>query len=138
MILGAEIAKQAETLIGSRWQRNGRGPIGYDCSGLVVCSARNAGLEIEDCSNYDVRCVPDGLIEDFCARNGTIGSPVERSPGTVFLMKADGSVGVSHMGIISTYDRVIHMDASKHRVVAESFAWLESRCAMTMKLHGVL
>jgi cell wall-associated NlpC family hydrolase len=137
MVTGQDIADQAELLIGSRWQRNGRGNPGYDCSGVVICAARSAGLTVTDCHKYDVRCVPAGLIEEFCEKNGTLTDPDVRDPGTVFLMSAQGYPGVSHIGIVSSYDRVIHMDASKHCVSVTSFAWLKSRCVLTMKFNGL-
>lgn len=136
MIRGVDIADQAELLVGRRWKRNGR-DMGLDCCGVVVCAARNAGLSVEDCSSYDVSCAPQGLMEDFCQRNGTLLGPKHREPGMVFLMQVPGLQGVSHMGIISTYDRVIHMDASRRRVVVENFLWLDKRCSMTMKFNGV-
>ena len=136
MTSGLDIARQAELLAGSRWQSYGRGP-GYDCSGVVVCAARNAGLVIEDCLKYDIRALPAGLILDFCSRNGVIHGPRLREPGSVFMATVPGYPGVSHMGIISTYDRVIHSDVSKRSVVVRSFSWLDRSCEYTMKFNSV-
>ena len=135
MVTSQDVADQAELLVGSRWQRNGRGP-GLDCAGLVVVSATNAGLSIQDCRSYDVRCPPAGLMTEFCMANGDMMSSSVRDPGTVVLIRIPGFAGVSHMGIVSSYDRVIHMDASRRRVVVESFDWLDAKCHLTMKLHG--
>ena len=136
MVKGTDVAAQAELLIGSRWLANGRGP-GIDCVGLVVLAARNAGLKITDDRRYDVKSPPPDMMVKLCSAHGTVRSRRERKPGMIFMVRPPGFPGVSHMGIISSYNRAIHMDVCRRSVVVEDFSWLDSNCVLTIELNGL-
>jgi cell wall-associated NlpC family hydrolase len=135
-VTGEDVAREAENLIGSRWKANGRGP-GIDCVGLVVLAARNAGLRIKDDLRYDIKSPPRDMMINLCSNHGEVCGKDAREPGMIFLVKPPGFPGVSHMGIISGYNRAIHMDISKRSVVVDDFNWLDANCVLTIRFDGL-
>ena len=136
MVTGIDIAREAEKLVGSRWRTHGRGP-GLDCAGLVVMSMRNAGLTVDDNTNYDIKSPPKDMMMGIATKNGTLYGPERRDPGMVFLMIPPGFLSVSHMGIISADGRAIHMDIQRREVVTDTSSWLERNCFLTVELNGL-
>jgi len=97
MIAASVIVDQARTLLSRPWAHQGRGEA-VDCAGVVVLTARAAGIQVLDVRGYAI--TPDGvtlrktLIESGCV-------PCDPAPGCVALM--NWGRAPSHLGIITNY-----------------------------------
>jgi cell wall-associated NlpC family hydrolase len=70
MLTADNFVAAARSYVGVPWRHQGRSRLGIDCVGLLVCAARDCGLEVEDVTAYER--VPDGrslirLLRRHCA-----------------------------------------------------------------------
>lgn len=93
------LVEAARRLLGARWRHRGRKPWAVDCVGLVVLSARHAGIATDDERGYGREPWEDRLRQGCARRFGPALPPGEARPGDVALIQWDRR-GPSHMGII--------------------------------------
>ena len=64
-----EIVAAARRWVGTPFAHQARAPgVGLDCIGLVVCAARAAGLDVDDCRTYKRRPNPRQLLGHLSAQ----------------------------------------------------------------------
>lgn len=114
------MAEAAESFLGTPFHDNGRIPgVGLDCTGVIVCAARIAGM---DCPDYDgptsgdrIEAVRNALSTHFMPV--VIATEKEVSRGDVLLFRARSMW--NHMGIALGDDRFVHAwDVPSASVVA--------------------
>lgn len=92
---------EARSMIGARWQNGGRQPWAVDCGGLVLLSARAAGIDARDIGPYGRDHWNIGisnLIASYC------GDPViDWMPGDIAVMQFSDRREPSHCAIIGDY-----------------------------------
>lgn len=106
-----EIVAAARSYLGTRYHHQGRNRAGIDCAGLIVCVARDLGVEVGDVAGY--ARTPDGdslrrAVEGQAVRVATA------QPGDILLMRFDGDP--QHLAIMTDYG-MIHSYAQARRVV---------------------
>jgi cell wall-associated NlpC family hydrolase len=112
----------ARGMLGTPWHHQGRAPgVGIDCIGLVVCAARQCGIELPDQRGYSRD--PHGMLrptlQAYC------GDPVrERAIGDVALFKIVNEP--QHVGILTELDGVPQL----------LHAYLGSRCVVETPLDA--
>jgi hypothetical protein len=90
----------ARSLVGTPWRHRGRGRRGIDCVGLVVVSARAAGLKLDDATHYGRYPWDDRLRKELQAN---FGDPVaEPQVGDVALI-CWNKLEPSHVAIFGDY-----------------------------------
>jgi murein DD-endopeptidase len=95
---GAEIARTAESFIGTPYRYGGSGPEAFDCSGLVYFVHRQHGIE-----------VPRTAAQQYAA--ATPVRPRELRPGDLVFFRLQGRK-VSHVGIYAGGERFVHAPQS--------------------------
>jgi len=103
--VGQAVVNAATSLVGSPYRYGGRGPNGFDCSGLVYYSYRAAGVE-----------VPRTSAQQFRAST-PIGIDAAR-PGDLLFFHY--SRNVSHVAIYLGDQRFVHAPSTGGRVSVES------------------
>jgi cell wall-associated NlpC family hydrolase len=96
MLTADRLIAAARTYLGVPWRHQGRSRLGIDCVGLLVCAARDCGIEVEDLAAYER--VPDGrslmrLLRRHCAPV----SLADAAPGDIALMGRPAT----HVGILT-------------------------------------
>jgi len=89
----------ASKLLGTPYRYGGSDPRGFDCSGLVQYSFRQAGVTL-----------PRTSRDIF--RSSKLVSPAERQPGDLVFFAISSKEKVSHVGIYSGENRFIHSPSS--------------------------
>lgn len=121
-----EIVTHARELVGKPWRHRARGPVAYDCIGLVVYALTRAGISVDDRIDYGREPWREGLRAELFSR---YGDPVDPEPGCVGLFRWINKEPC-HIGIIGNYRHgglsLIHSHSS-HNVTehALSGAWLK-------------
>lgn len=90
----------ARRLKGSAWRHRGRKPWAVDCVGLVVLSARDAGLQLEDAVGYGREPWEDRLRQELRARFGEPDSKAR--VGNIALIRWNKGEP-SHMAVIGDH-----------------------------------
>jgi len=103
MTTRAQIVAEARTWIGTPWHHQGRlkGPGGgVDCVGLLVGTAQNCGVALEDVTDYPRRPQGDRLLRELRARLMEISLADARAGDPVaFWCAAEGVA--QHIGILT-------------------------------------
>jgi cell wall-associated NlpC family hydrolase len=108
------IVMAARSYLSTRYHHQGRNRAGMDCAGLIVCVARDLGVDVGDVAGY--ARVPDGE-----SLRQAVESQAQRvavyKPGDILLMRFDGDP--QHLAIVT--DRgMIHSYAQARKVVEHS------------------
>lgn len=129
----ANFVAAARSFIGTPWRHQGRKPpLALDCIGLLVCSAREAGLEMRDQDGYSRR--PDGysLRAAMAEHFEEVESPEcgfkldDLELGNILLFRMGAHP--RHVGIYEGNGRFIHSWATGRRVCSVQLTsdWLEN------------
>lgn len=130
-----QIVDAARSYIGVRYHHQGRSRAGLDCAGLLVCVARDIGLDTsEDLTGY--ARTPDGV-----ALKTTLGRALREipifaySPGDVLLMRFERDP--QHVAIVTDCG-IIHSYLSARKVVEHRIddVW-RARILAAYELPGV-
>ncbi len=107
MTLREQIVRQARSYLGTRFHHQGRlRGVGIDCVGVLVCVAKDLGIECGDCRAYSMR--PDGktLQREMAAHCVPIKLD-EAGLGDILVFRYDAypcHVGIkTDKGVIHTY-----------------------------------
>lgn len=92
----------ARGLKGARWRHRGRKAWAVDCIGLVVLSARRAGLPMDDADGYGREPWEDRLRKECAGRFGAPLKPDKAAPGDVALIRWNRGEP-SHVGIVGDH-----------------------------------
>lgn len=115
-----KIVMAALELCGTPWHMGGRLPaVGLDCVGIIVCSAKKAGIPVADFNGYG-HWPGFELATSHAER---ILNPIkvdDVSPGDVLLFKlpAKGGQSIGHFAIYIGAGRFVHVGADRPRKVA--------------------
>jgi cell wall-associated NlpC family hydrolase len=60
---GKDIVISSRKYLGTHWEHMGRSVFGIDCTGLLVCSIRDAGGEVMDLNEYDFSDMYEELLK---------------------------------------------------------------------------
>lgn len=124
--LAALIVKGARACVGARFRPQGRGPEAYDCLGVVLASARAAGVGLLARADYalgscDVHEVLHSLRSQCCDLldevEGVAGDflVMERAPGLVhFAVLTDLGLVEAHMGLRRVIERPMRQEEQWH------------------------
>lgn len=119
VLAGNEMRMTANTIIaaasaylGTRWHHQGRSAAGVDCIGLMVLTARDCGMVIDDETGYSRQ--PDGrqlqaALDKYLQR---IDAP---EPGAVLLMRFERDP--QHVALMADGGDIIHAYAGARKVV---------------------
>lgn len=101
------IATAARTYLGVPWHHAGRSRAGLDCIGLVVCSMKDCGIEVDDVLTYTLNDEFALLIEKATQHADVIDSK-EMAPGDVIIFRS--RLMYNHCGIYLGDNKFIHAD----------------------------
>jgi len=93
-----QFIEAARSYEGVRWVHQGRTRLGIDCIGLLVLSARDIGLEVDDHTDYQRRSAGDDLLRGFY-RNCTRVAPATMRRGDMLVFS--DRVYPHHAGIFT-------------------------------------
>lgn len=131
-----QIVDAARSYLGVRYHHQGRSRAGLDCAGLLVCVARDLGLDTsEDITGY--ARTPDGVsLKTALDRALLPVSIFGYSPGDVLLMRFERDP--QHIAIV-TDKGIIHSYLSVRRVVEHGIddTW-RGRILAAYELPGVV
>jgi cell wall-associated NlpC family hydrolase len=99
----AAVVRVAESLVGAPYRRGGRGPEGFDCSGLVVYSFARAGLRGLPRSSEDLELAAEPV------------ALAEIRPGDLLFFRLDGRK-TSHVAIYVGDRSFVHAPSRGKRV----------------------
>lgn len=126
----------ARACLGTPFHHQGRLPgHGLDCIGLIVVSARAAGLKVEDRANYARR--PDGnrLVEALLAHGAVLREDGGAGAGDILAFRYDGQP--QHVALATGADTMIHSFAPAGAVVETSIgAYWRRRLAGVYRIFG--
>lgn len=142
MIDVERIVDIARTYRGTRFHHHGRVKgAGVDCAGLIVCSYRDAGLEIADARYIEAdqyALLIDTLSFDFVRIESVIGAAL----GDVLVFRqTSGPVHrriENHAGIVSSLEplSMIHAPPMRGVVEAPVSAWFLSTTVLVFRYKG--
>jgi cell wall-associated NlpC family hydrolase len=133
MIPRANVVAAARRYIGVRWHHQGRSTAGIDCIGLVVCVARDVGIEAakHDVRDYD-KLPSNGILERLLSPHLL---PGEGLPGDIMLFRFN--LEPQHLAIVTNYG-MVHAFIQAHKVVESRIDDLwRSRLVRTFSFPGV-
>lgn len=114
--------EEARKLVGRPFRHRGRGPVYYDCIGLLVASFKAAGRELQDRRVYGREPIKDGLAQEL---ERQFGPPVQGPPqvGDIGAFRFRGDI--HHVGIFGDYPHgglsLIHAFADVQKVTEHRF-----------------
>ncbi len=135
----SEFIKHVESYVGTRYMHQARLPgVGLDCAGVVVCAAREIGIDVQDISGYSR--TPSGMrLTSALAAHCDVATYT----GVDDLQKGDilafiWDLEPQHIGVYVGDGYIVHAHAMarrtvKHRLDAE---W-HSRIALVFRIKGV-
>lgn len=113
----------ARSYVDVPWRHQGRSRTGLDCIGLVIASAKDAGLEISDPAPYDREPSDSRLVQE-AKKIAKRVSPPEAGDVVVFRSsKFVGHVGIRAFNVAWGRPSIIHA-YMYHRAVQED-PWIE-------------
>lgn len=122
--LGQKMVAAARSYIGVKFFHAGRNKNGLDCIGLLVLSAKDAGVDIPDETSYSQWVNTDNLKDkiDLCCRR--LQGSGEVQPGDMVLFNIVRSP--QHMAMVTEVGtdgptRIVHSYQSVGRVVEHDF-----------------
>lgn len=92
------VVATARALLDRPWRHRGRGPVWFDCLGLVVTAVVANGRAVEDRQFYGREPQEDRLQEELRRQ---FGEPVPAAVGTIALFR--GKAYPLHVGILGNY-----------------------------------
>lgn len=98
---GAQIVKEAEKYIGTKYVYGGSSPAGFDCSGLVQYTMKKVGISVNRSSRDQYK-------------NGSAVAKSDLQAGDLVFFSKGGSI--SHVGIYAGGGKVIHSPKPGQRV----------------------
>lgn len=105
MLTGNDIAACARTYLATPFVHQARlRGVGVDCAGLVICAARDAGLEFAECTAYGRQPDPQRFLAELRARLDAAAPTM--LPGVVLHFAFAG--WPMHLGIALDAERFIH------------------------------
>jgi len=129
----AAVVCAARHYLGVRWHHQGRSTAGVDCLGLIVCTARDLGIDEarHDLKAY-ARLPSNGVME---RRLSCYLSPGNCDVGDILLFRFSGEP--QHLGIVTDYG-MIHAFIQAHKVVEHRLdeVW-RSRIVRSFSFPGV-
>lgn len=118
MITPQQLIDEARKLIGTPWRHQGRSKHGVDCVGLVLLSAKNAGLSLAEYGVRDQAVYGRGAqplllekVETYCQK---LDEPI---PGCLLFFRFYHDRHPKHFGIFTERGTMIHADAKRGLVV---------------------
>lgn len=134
-VTGKQLVEKAREYLGTPFHHQGRCKgIGVDCAGLIVCSARELGIDVVDSPTYSR--LPDGRTLQACIERCMVEVPLEQA--------RDGDMLVfrmvrypSHVGL-KTDKGFIHTYSGVGRVVEHGYVepWV-SRTVAAYRFKGM-
>lgn len=128
------IITAASAYLGTRWHHQGRSTAGVDCLGLIVLTARDCGIAVQDRFAYSRQ--PDGhyLRAELDAQLEQIAEP---QPGAVLMMRFEREP--QHVAIMADGGDMIHAYAMARKVVRHRLdsIWM-SRIVACYRFPGVV
>ena len=123
-----DIVATARTYLGTPYHHQGRVKgVGIDCIGLLVCVARELGIQVHDIEGYSR--FPDGhtILEELPKCLDAVETPV---PGDILVFWFDRPELPGHAGI-QTDVGVIHTYTVSKKVVEHTLnkVWMRRICA---------
>jgi len=121
----SDIVEAARKHLGTRWRHQARRPgVALDCLGLVVVTALDLGLPVEDTTAYKRRPNPKQLWGEVSRQLTRVEGDVIR-PGSVLLLHFSESGYPYHFAFATTENRMIHGYAKARKVVEHDIEdWL--------------
>lgn len=92
----------ARSLLGVKWQHQGRTPWAVDCVGLIYLSLKAAGIDVDDETHYSREPWKDNLQAKL---RGRFGDPIpddEWEVGDIAVFKAPNR-GPAHVALLADY-----------------------------------
>lgn len=109
-----KFVEAAESYVGTRYLHQGRIPgLGLDCAGVVVCAAREAGVDVVDVSSYSRSPSGFQLISALSRNCAPVYTEPER--GDILAFAWDGEP--QHLGIYVGNGMLIHAHLAARKVV---------------------
>jgi cell wall-associated NlpC family hydrolase len=136
MIRRDDIVTTARGMIGTPWTHQGRLPgVGLDCIGLVVCTLKVLGVQINDRANYGRAAAPAEFI-GAVREHATEKEIPHRDVGDLLLL-APGKI-LHHAAIYAGNDIIIHarVDAFVEERRLDEWAFRIQFCFDLSVLHG--
>lgn len=118
--IGDRIADAALEYLGTPWHHQGRlKGVGVDCVGLLVCAAQEAGLEIDDVTNYPPEMAGTWLLDQLAERCDRLEKAGPYLRGDVLAFLFEGQPW--HVALITQPDpvRIVHSWATAGKVVEQ-------------------
>ena len=125
----------ARSYVGTPFRHQGRIPgKGLDCVGLLVCAARQAGVDVVDEAGYSMTPSADLLRQAVERNNVTLVS--EPQPGDVLVMRF--SQEPQHLALYTERDTIIHAYLDIGKVCEHRYAdvWRARTVAVYRLNHG--
>jgi len=114
------------------FRHQGRSRQGLDCIGLIVCAARDIGIDLPDRHDYARDPADDSLAHGM---DEAMIPLVRPEPGAVALIRFANSV--RHVALI-TPERMIHVWDLVGRVVEHGWhPWFQVRTARLYRIPGI-
>lgn len=126
-----EIVDAARQHLGTRWRHQARVPgVALDCLGLIVVTARDLGLLVEDTVNYSRRPNSRLLWKEVSRQLARVEGD-EIKAGSVLLMHFSKDQNPYHFAFATSDSRMIHGYAKARKVVEHDIEdWLPSITAV--------
>lgn len=118
-----ELVSAARTLIGKPFRHRGRGPVYFDCAGMVKEAYRLCGVDLPDFRLYSREPNQNGLVEHITK---ALGNPINQPliPGDVIVVRFD--IEPHHVAMVTDYRygglAMIHACGMNKRVIEHRLA----------------
>lgn len=112
----AKIVAAARAMVNTPFVHQGRVPhVGLDCGGLAILSAKQAGVELEDLTNYPE--IPDGSFIALVEKQGEQIKLAQVEPGDFIMFRFERDP--QHIAIVTEIDpiHIIHTWSEIEKVV---------------------
>jgi cell wall-associated NlpC family hydrolase len=98
-----DIVEKATRMVGTPFVHQGRLPgVGVDCIGLLVCAAREAGLDVGDRASYGRQPNPRALMAELDRVATRLSRPIDARA----LGRDDGATAFARRGAVLVFWRV--------------------------------
>lgn len=114
----SDLIKQARAYLGTPFVHQGRTSAGVDCIGFVLCVLRDAGIELEDRTDYG-RQPTKGLLMKELNRQLTRVDTEEIQDGDIMLLRWPNGAP-THVGFYAG-GNIIHAYERRGKVIEHTF-----------------